>query len=108
VLQTERGRLPGGYRTDPDRDDGHGAAERDDRKVTDREIIEKSDNISYRTVQRHGKILTAPLSFSVSQERGVGVIMREKLTRSDVEKIRAEIEHRKLVERKELIEAVKE
>ena len=34
--------------------------------------------------------------------------MREKLTRSDVEKIREEIEHRKLVERKELIEAVKE
>ena len=34
--------------------------------------------------------------------------MREKLTKSDVEKIRAEIEHRKLVERKELIEAVKE
>lgn len=35
-------------------------------------------------------------------------IMGEKLTKSDVEKIRAEIEHRKLVERKELIEAVKE
>ena len=34
--------------------------------------------------------------------------MREKLTKSDVEKIRDEIEHRKLVERKELIEAVKE
>ena len=34
--------------------------------------------------------------------------MREKLTKSDVEKIQAEIEHRKLVERKELIEAVKE
>ena len=33
--------------------------------------------------------------------------MREKLTKSDVEKIREEIEHRKLVERKELIEAVK-
>lgn len=32
----------------------------------------------------------------------------EKLTREDVEKIRSEIEHRKLVERKELIEAVKE
>ena len=30
--------------------------------------------------------------------------MREKLTKSDVEKIREEIEHRKLVERKELIE----
>ena len=30
------------------------------------------------------------------------------LTKSDVEKIREEIEHRKLVERKELIEAVKE
>ena len=27
--------------------------------------------------------------------------MREKLTKSDVEKIREEIEHRKLVERKE-------
>lgn len=34
--------------------------------------------------------------------------MWEKLTKSDVEKIREEIEHRKLVERKELIEAVKE
>ncbi len=34
--------------------------------------------------------------------------MREKLTKSDVEKIREEIEHRKMVERKELIEAVKE
>ena len=34
--------------------------------------------------------------------------MREKLTKSDVEKVREEIEHRKLVERKELIEAVKE
>ena len=34
--------------------------------------------------------------------------MREKLTKSDVEKIQAEIDHRKLVERKELIEAVKE
>ena len=34
--------------------------------------------------------------------------MREKLTTSDVEKIREELEHRKLVERKELIEAVKE
>ena len=34
--------------------------------------------------------------------------MREKLTKSDVEKIQAEINHRKLVERKELIEAVKE
>ena len=34
--------------------------------------------------------------------------MREKLTKSDVEKIREETEHRKLVERKELIEAVKE
>ena len=34
--------------------------------------------------------------------------MREKLTKSDVEKSREEIEHRKLVERKELIEAVKE
>ena len=28
--------------------------------------------------------------------------MREKLTKSDVEKIREEIEHRKLVERKEI------
>ena len=35
-------------------------------------------------------------------------MMREKLTKSDVEKIQAEIEHRKLVERRELIEAVKE
>ena len=29
--------------------------------------------------------------------------MREKLTKSDVEKIREEIEHRKLVERKESV-----
>ena len=34
--------------------------------------------------------------------------MGEKLTRSDVEKIKKEIEHRKLVVRKEAIEAVKE
>ena len=34
--------------------------------------------------------------------------MRERLTKNDVEKIQAEIEHRKLVERKELIEAVNE
>ena len=34
--------------------------------------------------------------------------MREELTKRDVEKIQAESEHRKLVERKELIEAVKE
>lgn len=33
---------------------------------------------------------------------------REKLTKEDVEKIRREIEHRKVVERKELIESVKE
>ena len=34
--------------------------------------------------------------------------MREQLTRKDVEKIEREIEHRKLVVRKETIEAVKE
>lgn len=34
--------------------------------------------------------------------------MKEKLTRSDVKKIQEEIEHRKLVVRKEAIEAVKE
>lgn len=34
--------------------------------------------------------------------------MRDKLTKSDVEKIKEEIEHRKLVVRKEAIEAVKE
>ena len=34
--------------------------------------------------------------------------MREKLTQKDVEKIEQEIEHRKLVIRKEAIEAVKE
>lgn len=34
--------------------------------------------------------------------------MGERLTKSDVEKIEKEIEHRKLVERKALIEAVKE
>ena len=34
--------------------------------------------------------------------------MAEKLTKSDVEKIKAEIEHRKLVVRKEALEALKE
>ena len=34
--------------------------------------------------------------------------MRDKLTKSDVKKIQDEIEHRKLVVRKEAIEAVKE
>jgi len=34
--------------------------------------------------------------------------MRDQLTRSDVEKIKVEIEHRKLVVRREAIEAVKE
>ena len=34
--------------------------------------------------------------------------MFDKLTRKDIEKMEAEIEHRKLVVRKELIEAVKE
>lgn len=34
--------------------------------------------------------------------------MAEKLTKKDIEKIQAEIEHRKLVLRKELIESVKE
>ena len=33
--------------------------------------------------------------------------MAEKLTKKDIEKIEAEIEHRKLVLRKEVIEAVK-
>lgn len=37
-----------------------------------------------------------------------GKKMREKLTKNDVKKIQEEIEYRKLVERKELIEAVKE
>ncbi len=34
--------------------------------------------------------------------------MREKLTRQDIQKIKDEIEHRRLVVRKEAIEAVKE
>lgn len=34
--------------------------------------------------------------------------MREKLTKNDIEKIQSEIEHRKLVVRKDAIEAVKE
>lgn len=38
----------------------------------------------------------------------MGVKMRERLTENDVKKIEAEIEHRKLVVRKEAIEAVKE
>ena len=46
-------------------------------------------------------------SNAYSSERK-GKVMRERLTKNDVEKIQAEIEHRKLVERKELIEAVKE
>lgn len=35
-------------------------------------------------------------------------VMYDKLTKSDIEKIKEEIEHRKVVVRKELIEAVKE
>ena len=59
------------------------------------------------------KSLPATESFSPQQIQifnfiQKGLIMRERLTKSDVEKIKAEIEHRKLVERKELIEAVKE
>ena len=43
------------------------------------------------------------------QKYHIGVIiMREKLTERDVQKIEEEIEHRKLVVRKEAIEAVKE
>lgn len=38
----------------------------------------------------------------------MGAKMRERLTENDVKKIEAEIEHRKLVVRKEAIEAVKE
>ncbi len=40
--------------------------------------------------------------------KGTGYTMREELTRKDVEKIEKEIEYRKLVVRKEAIEAVKE
>ena len=39
---------------------------------------------------------------------GEGVIMREQLTKSDVQKIEEEIEYRKLVVRKDALEAVKE
>ena len=42
------------------------------------------------------------------RKRKVGNRMREQLTKQDVEKIQQEIEHRKLVVRKEAIEAVKE
>ena len=42
------------------------------------------------------------------QRKGDARRMREQLTRKDVEKIEQEIEHRKLVVRKEAIEAVKE
>ena len=38
---------------------------------------------------------------------GEGVIMREQLTKSDVQKIEEEIEYRKLVVRKDALEAVK-
>lgn len=48
-----------------------------------------------------GKVRTADI-------RKEGVIMREQLTKSDVEKIQEEIEYRKLVVRKNAIEAVKE
>ena len=47
-----------------------------------------------------GKVRTADI-------RKEGVIMREQLTKSDVEKIQEEIEYRKLVVRKNAIEAVK-
>ena len=40
--------------------------------------------------------------------RGEKEHMREKLTKSDVRKIQEEIEHRKLVVRKDCLEAVKE
>ena len=39
--------------------------------------------------------------------RGEKEHMREKLTKSDVRKIQEEIEHRKLVVRKDCLEAVK-
>ena len=42
------------------------------------------------------------------QRKGDARRMREQLTRKDVEKIEQEIEHRKLVVRREAIEAVKE
>ena len=42
------------------------------------------------------------------RQRGDKEHMREKLTKSDVRKIQEEIEHRKLVVRKECLEAVKE
>ena len=41
-LQSERGRLPGRHRTDPDRTHGNGAAQRNDRKIpSDQKIIVK-------------------------------------------------------------------
>ena len=56
---------------------------------------------------RDALLVAHRVNSNYSSERK-GKVMRERLTKNDVEKIQAEIEHRKLVERKELIEAVKE
>ena len=48
------------------------------------------------------------LLFGIIERREVGLIMHDRLTRSDIAKIEAEIEERKLVRRPELIAAVKE
>ena len=64
-------------------------------------------NFCEADADRHGRT-AGSRCLQYRQERRKQKYMREKLTKSDVEKIQAEIEHRKLVERKELIEAVKE
>ena len=61
--------------------------------------------IPRETVLTLSKCMNRGITADIRKE---GVIMREQLTKSDVEKIQEEIEYRKLVVRKNAIEAVKE
>ena len=61
--------------------------------------------IPHETVLTLSKCMNRGITADIRKE---GVIMREQLTKSDVEKIQEEIEYRKLVVRKNAIEAVKE
>ena len=54
------------------------------------------------------KVLKSPDEKDILTGRREEKNMREKLTKSDVKKIEQEIEHRKLVVRKECLDAVKE
>lgn len=53
-------------------------------------------------------IMKAKKNLEMQEQNRNGTVMYDKLTKSDIEKIKEEIEHRKVVVRKELIEAVKE